>query len=69
LLVGIAFSSKSYHSYDEFVHNVLNTGMTGPYTAGTSHLELNAEFWALKLISAVITDDSFASWVRDGQRT
>jgi hypothetical protein len=35
----------------------------GPLTSGTSHLERGSEFWAFKLISSVINEESFSSWI------
>ncbi|KAF2729876.1 hypothetical protein EJ04DRAFT_58091 [Polyplosphaeria fusca] len=42
--------------------------MIWPVTCGTSHFERGSEFWAFKLISAVVNDETFTTWT-SGQAT
>ncbi|PVH98040.1 hypothetical protein DM02DRAFT_673662 [Periconia macrospinosa] len=36
-----------------------------PVTAGTTHLECGTDFWAFEILSSIMSDESFSSWLQE----
>ncbi|KAF2688724.1 hypothetical protein K458DRAFT_151697 [Lentithecium fluviatile CBS 122367] len=59
----MAQSAPEWNWWDVLLHIDLN--VSWPVACGTSHLESSSESWAFRLISSVVNDDCFNSWLRE----